>query len=176
MGFPHNLLSDGEEVVLHMHPHWKELIGPALWFVVLAIAGGLAGFGMPASWGDWVSTGSAAIVAVAVVLICWLSAIPWIRWATTHYVFTTHRLLLRTGLISRKGRDIPYARINDVSFEQTMLQRVFRLGTLIIQSASEQGAVTFSDMPQVEMVQSTLYKLVEDDRTRRSATVDDSGV
>ncbi|MGH8878869.1 MAG: PH domain-containing protein, partial [Stackebrandtia sp.] len=139
MGFPNNLLSDGEEVVLHMHPHWKELVGPVVWFVILAAVGAVGGFMLPADWGDWVRYGRLVIVAVAVIAIIWASVIPWTRWATTHYVFTTHRLLLRTGLISRKGRDIPYARINDVSFEQTVMQRMFRLGTLIIQSASEQG-------------------------------------
>lgn len=175
MGFPNNLLSDGEDVVLHMHPHWKELIGPALWFVVVAALGAAGGILLPADWGDWTGYARVVVIAIAVILIVVLSVIPWTRWATTHYVFTTHRLLLRKGLISRKGRDIPYARINDVSFEQTVMQRVFRLGTLIIQSASEQGSVTFTDMPRVEMVQSTLYKLVEDDRNRRSRE-DDPGV
>lgn len=177
MGFPNNLLSDGERVILHMHPHWKALIGPAVWFVVLAILGTVGAFILPDQWGDWVGIARIAVGALAVVLILWLAVIPWISWASTHYVFTTHRLLLRTGVVTRKGRDIPYARINDVSFEQTVAQRMFRLGTLMVQSASEQGAVVFNDMPKVEMVQSTLYKLVEDDRNRRVQGVgDDAGV
>lgn len=116
------------------------------------------------------------IVGIAVVAIIWLAVTPWVKWATSHYVFTTHRVLLRTGLLTRKGRDIPYARVNDVSFEQGVIQRMFRLGTLMVQSASEQGAVVFKDMPKVEMVQSTLYKLVEEDRHRRFPADDSGGV
>ena len=175
MGFPDNLLAADEKVVLHLHPHWKELIGPALWFVVFAVIGVLGAVAMPDSWGGWVGYGRVIVVIVAVVMILWLAVFPWINWAMTHYVFTTHRLLLRTGVVTRKGRDIPYARVNDVSFEQTVFQRMLRLGTLVVQSASEQGAVVFKDMPRVEMVQSTLYKLVEEDRNRR-AHGDDPGM
>ncbi|GAA4905419.1 PH (Pleckstrin Homology) domain-containing protein [Stackebrandtia albiflava] len=174
MGFPQNLLSEDERVVLHMHPHWKELIGPAVWFVVVAVAGAVAFFVLPGTLGGWSGVGQVVVVAVAVVLLLWLSVLPWVDWATTHYVFTTHRLLLRTGVITRKGRDIPYARVNDVSFEQTVIQRMFRYGKLIVQSASEQGAVIFKDMPKVELVQSTLYRLVEEDRNRRAT--DDAGI
>ncbi|HIV56350.1 MAG TPA: PH domain-containing protein [Candidatus Stackebrandtia faecavium] len=176
MGFPNNLLSEGEEVALHMHPHWKELIAPVLWFVLVAVLGSVAFFLMPESAETWVTIAKIAIVALTVIVIVWVSVIPWISWSSTHYVFTTHRVLLRTGVITRKGRDIPYARINDVSFEQTVAQRMFRLGTLMIQSASEQGAVIFNDMPKVEMVQSTLYKLVEEDRNRRFQGEDDPGI
>jgi len=175
VGFPHNLLAEDERVVLHMHPHWKELIGPILWFVVLGAIGAIGFFALPQSWGSWVDIGRIAVAAIAVLLILWLAVLPWVTWATTHYVFTTHRLLMRTGVITRKGRDIPYARVNDVSFEQTVVERMFRFGTLMVQSASEQGAVIFKDMPKVEMVQSTLYKLVEEDRNRRTG-VDDPGM
>lgn len=175
MGFPQNLLAEDEEVVLHMHPHWKELIGPAFWFVVFALVGVLGMTALPPDWGSWVTVAGWIILIVAVIAICWLAIAPWVRWATTHYVFTTHRLLLRTGLLTRKGRDIPYARVNDVSFEQGVIQRMFALGTLMVQSASEQGAVVFKDMPRVEMVQSTLYKLVEEDRNRRTG-YDDGGI
>jgi uncharacterized membrane protein YdbT with pleckstrin-like domain len=168
VGFPDNLLAEDERVVLHMHPHWKELIGPVISFVIFAAIGTIGALAMPLEWGGWVPTGRLIVVLLAVIVIFWLAVLPWINWALTHYVFTTHRLLLRTGVITRKGRDIPFARINDVSFEQTVFQRMFRLGKLIVQSASEQGAVVFKDMPRVEMVQSTLYKLVEEDRNRRA--------
>lgn len=175
MGFPDNLLAEDEEVVLHMHPHWKELIGPVFWFVVFALIAVLGYTAIPDDWGTWVPIARWIILALAVIAIIWLAVAPWVMWGTTHYVFTTHRVLLRTGLLTRKGRDIPYARVNDVSFEQGVVQRMFRLGTLMVQSASEQGAVVFKDMPKVEMVQSTLYKLVEEDRNRRGGS-DDGGI
>ena len=45
MGYPENILADGEHVVLHRHPHWKCLIVPTLIFlVVTALAGVAAGY------------------------------------------------------------------------------------------------------------------------------------
>ena len=41
MGYPNNVLADGEQVVLHRHPHFKRLIGPVL---VLLVTTALASF------------------------------------------------------------------------------------------------------------------------------------
>jgi hypothetical protein len=45
--------------------------------------------------------------------------LPLLRWRTTHYVITTHRLLFRDGILARRGRDLALSRITDVSFAQT---------------------------------------------------------
>ncbi|EUA19393.1 putative transmembrane protein [Mycobacterium xenopi 3993] len=41
MRYPDNVLADGEQVVLHRHPHWKRLVGAV---TVLILASGLASF------------------------------------------------------------------------------------------------------------------------------------
>ncbi|GIG65499.1 PH domain-containing protein [Phytomonospora endophytica] len=170
MGFPNNLLQDDEELILHTHPHWKELFMPIVWFVLIAAFGTVGMLALPDSWG---SIAQAVGWAVIAVLMVWLVVAPYVRWATTHYVFTTHRVLLRTGVITRKGRDIPLARINDVSFEQGVIERMFRFGTLVVESAGERGQQVLKDMPQVENAQSTLYRLVEEDHDRRMGAGDD---
>ena len=45
-----------------------------------------------------------------------LFAVPILRWRTTSYELTTRRLRLRSGIVSRSGRDFPLIRISDVSF------------------------------------------------------------
>lgn len=168
MGFPDNLLTQDETVTLHTHPHWKELILPAIGLVVFVVIGILAFFAVPDSWDSFGGIAQIAIVAIVVFLILWLVVAPWVSWSTTHYVITTRRVLLRSGVITRKGRDIPHSRINDVSFEQSVVQRMMGFGTLIVQSASEDGAANLRDMPKVEEAQSLLYRLVEQDRERRA--------
>jgi uncharacterized membrane protein YdbT with pleckstrin-like domain len=86
---------------------------------------------------------------------------PWIRWRTTHYVFTNERVIMRTGVFSRQGRDIPLNRVNDVSFQHNFFERLLGCGTLTIESAGERGQVVLVDIPRVEKVQSQLYDLVE---------------
>ena len=56
------------------------------------------------------------------MLLCWLAVKPWIEWRTTHYVFTTHRVLIRRGVLRRTGRDISLQRISDVAFSQSLFK------------------------------------------------------
>jgi uncharacterized membrane protein YdbT with pleckstrin-like domain len=161
VGFPERLLAEDEEVILHLHPHWKVLVLPIVLFLAVV---GLASFGVayidiPAV--RWV------IVAVAVGLLLWFCVRRAATWAATHFVITTHRVLLREGVLSRTGRDVPLARINDVSFEHSLLERMLGCGTLVVESAGERGQVVLRDIPRVEHVQGTLYRLVEEDADRR---------
>jgi uncharacterized membrane protein YdbT with pleckstrin-like domain len=105
----------------------------------------------------------------------WLSLWPWLVWRTTHYVFTDERVILRVGVFSRDGRDIPLGRINDVSFSHNLIGRMLGYGTLTIESAGERGQVPLTDLPGVEKTQSMLYELVEADRAKHTFGDDDRG-
>jgi uncharacterized membrane protein YdbT with pleckstrin-like domain len=110
-------------------------------------------------------------VAAAILIFTFVR--PWLRWINTNYVVTTHRVVLRDGVLSRSGRDIPLSRINDVTFEHTFVERLLRSGTLLVESAGERGQVTLADVPRVENVQHTIYRLVERDDERRRGYRDD---
>jgi uncharacterized membrane protein YdbT with pleckstrin-like domain len=166
VAFPERLLADDEEVVLHLHPHWMVLVGPVLVFLITAGLGGFAAAAIDVAAVRW------GILAVAIVLVLWFSVRPAIVWASTHFVLTTHRVLLREGVLARSGRDVPLARINDVSFEQSLFERAVGCGTLVVESAGERGQVVLRDIPRVETVQSTLYHLVEEDHDRRGLATD----
>lgn len=163
MGYPENVLARDEHVVLHRHPHWKRLLGPAL---VLLVATALAAFG--AGWvnqTDWDDNAKriifGVIAALWLVLVGWLSIWPFLTWWTTHFVITDRRVMFRHGLLTRSGIDIPLARINSVEFKHGVLDRMLRTGTLIIESAS-QDPLEFYDIPRVEQVHSLLYHEVFD--------------
>src|SRR5674536_110971 len=82
-------------------------------------------------------------------------------------VITTSRVVIRTGILARRGRDIPLSRVNDVTFSSTVFERLLHCGTLVVESAGERGQVTLTDIPQVEEVQRELYRLLEADDARR---------
>ena len=109
------------------------------------------------------------IVGVAVVLIFWFTVLRYLRWVTTRYVLTSDRLIIRTGILARHGRDVPLNRINDVSFSETILERILRSGTLVVESAGERGPISLTDVPSVERVQRELYRMVEEHQGRRDA-------
>ena len=155
MGYPTKLLGDDEQVVLDLHPHWKRLVLPVL---VLLVVLGLTGF-LLAQVGD--GTGRLVIAVVAVVLAVAFCVVPYLRWQTTLFVVTTRRVVVRTGVLSRQGRDIPLSRVNDVTFSHDLLERMLGCGTLVVESAGERGQVTLTEVPRVESVQRTIYELVE---------------
>ncbi|MCL2782280.1 MAG: PH domain-containing protein [Actinomycetia bacterium] len=166
MAYPEKVLADDEQLVEHLHPHWITLVPATLWFLlVCAVMGVIIAF---------LPTGSAhfplliAVIVVAVLAVCWLSVRPWIAWRTTHYVFTTHRVLIRRGVLHREGRDIALARISDVSFNQTLWDRIVHAGSIMIESAGEHGQETLTNVPRSDKTQQTLNRLIEEDNDRRA--------
>jgi membrane protein YdbS with pleckstrin-like domain len=157
-------LTGDEEPVLLLHPHWKTLIGPVLIAVIVLAVALLIEAVIPS--GRDAAAGRLAVAVIALLaLMLWLIA-PVLRWRTTTYELTTRRLRTRFGILTRRGRDIPLSRINDVSFERGPLDRLLGAGRLVVESAGEHGRIVLRDIPHVEQVQGTLYQLVEEEQRR----------
>lgn len=165
MAYPDKVLADDEDVVLDLRKHWKTVAGPIL---VLLLVAGVTSFGLAAApVGPYQDAVRLAIAAAAALLLVVYVLVPFLRWRTTRYVITTHRVLIRTGILARNGRDVPLARVNDVHFEHSFVERLLRCGSLVVESAGERGQVLLGDVPRVESVQRELYRLVESDDNRR---------
>jgi uncharacterized membrane protein YdbT with pleckstrin-like domain len=113
------------------------------------------------------------VLAIAVVLVVVWFVRPLLAWLTTEYVFTSRRIITRSGVIARRGRDMPYSKVNDVSFSYTILERLLRCGTLTISSASDDGGLEIRNVPRVEEIQREIYRLSEADSIRRRQVLDD---
>jgi uncharacterized membrane protein YdbT with pleckstrin-like domain len=157
-------LTDDEQPVLLLHPHWKTLIRPTLVAVLVVAAALVAEVLIPSGSAAMAERGAVGIVAVLVLMV-WL-IVPVLRWRTTTYELTTRRLRTRLGIVTRRGRDIPLTRISDVSFEKGVLDRLLGAGRLVVESAGEHGQILLKDIPHVENVQATLFTLVEDEQHR----------
>ena len=165
MGFPQRLLAEDETLVLVLRRHIKALFVPFIVFVVVVVGAAAlivvtpAGAAQPWIW--------AAIGIVAgVVLLRWV-VWPFLVWRFTIHAITTRRLILRSGVFNRQGHDMPLSRLNDVSFQHTVWERMLGCGTLVVESAGERGQLTLDDIPKVELVQRTLYRLSDELRGRR---------
>ncbi len=165
MPYPDKVLTDGEEVVAALHPHALTVFWPV---VRLLLVVGAVSFGM-AMVPDGSDQGPfrLAVLCAGVVLVLVTVVRPLMRWRTTHYVITTHRLLHRTGVLARSGRDIALSRITDVSFSQTLWERIIGSGTLRIVAAGE-GATVLHRVPGSERVLTLLNHMVEEDAERRA--------
>ncbi len=167
MAYPEKVLANDEQLVEHLHPHWITLVPATLWFILIC---GLAGVGI--AFAPDSGTGRTvvliAIIVVGLGLLSWLSFKPWLAVRTSHYVFTTHRVLIRTGVLRHTGRDIGLQRITDVGFTQSLLDRMVGAGTLTIESASEHGQESLANVPHSDRQQQLLNRLIEEDGERRS--------
>ena len=164
MAFPDKLLTQDEEVVEHLHPHWITLAPATLWLVLICV---LTGVGLAfAPNGDAHTAVILAIAVAALALWSWLTFAPWIRWRSTHYVLTTQRVLIRRGVLRHTGRDIGLARVNDVGFVLTLWDRLVGAGTLTIESAGDLGQEKLVNVPHAERVQQTLNRLIDEDARR----------
>jgi membrane protein YdbS with pleckstrin-like domain len=165
--YPEKILADDETVAEALHPHWITLVPATLWFLVICALGGFGIAFLPSN-----STAHLglliAIIVVGLALLSKLSFAPWIGWRMTHYIFTTHRVLIRRGVFHHVGRDIALQRINDVGYSQTLWERIVGAGTLTIESAGEHGQEALHDIPHSDRVQQLLNRLIEQDGERRA--------
>jgi uncharacterized membrane protein YdbT with pleckstrin-like domain len=106
------------------------------------------------------------LLGVAVLLATVVGRVA--RWATTHFVLTTERLIIRSGLVAKFGREIPLERINDVTFSQSLFERLIGAGDLLLESAGEHGQSRFSNVRDPEAVQLEIYRQMEANDRRRA--------
>jgi uncharacterized membrane protein YdbT with pleckstrin-like domain len=167
--FPERLLGEHEEIVYDLRPHWWMLVGPILLTAVVAVVA-VAGWAfLPV--GSLQQTGRLAIGGIAVLCLLALVLPRYLRWATTHFVLTTDRLIFRSGVLSKLSKEIPLERVNDVTYSQSLWERLIGAGDLFIESAGERGQSVFQDIPRPEGVQVEIYRQMEANGLRMSGVV-----
>ena len=165
MPYPRKLLNPGEEIAFDLHPHW--------WFFAplasLALAIVAAAVAVTVTLKDVTQTYT--LLGVGVFAVIWLLAflVKLAEWRTTHFVLTTDRLIVRSGVLSKQSREIPLERINDLSYHQSLFERLVGAGDLVIESAGERGQDTFSRIPHPARVEQLIYAEIENNRQRVSA-------
>jgi uncharacterized membrane protein YdbT with pleckstrin-like domain len=152
MAFPKKYLNDSEEVILDLRPHWAFLAGPAVLLLVGLVL---------ALWvrdrSEWILFPSLALAVVALLFFL----VRYAQWITTDFVLTTDRLIYRKGVVSRQGREIPLERVNDVSYQQTLFQRILRAGDLLVESGGERGQSHFGHFANPQSTQNEIHQAIE---------------
>jgi uncharacterized membrane protein YdbT with pleckstrin-like domain len=154
VAFPPKLLNDSEQVVLDLHPHWWFFAGPLAALVVsIAVTVAVMVFELPDEL--WY-----VVLALTALNALWL-LVRLAKWATTNFVVTTDRLIYRSGVLARKGIEIPLERVNNIHFNQGIFERMLRSGDLLIESGGERGQQAFSNIRKPAMVQNEIYRQME---------------
>ena len=124
--------------------------GPVFWlfvFTILDYSVFALRFGLPAfptltnffgGLGPIGSTPSGSYLTIlfgliTLVLLLWL-LVRYLRWISTVYAVTTHRVIIQRGIISRDFDQIPIPQVRGVDVHQTIGQRMLGYGTVTVSS------------------------------------------
>jgi uncharacterized membrane protein YdbT with pleckstrin-like domain len=150
--YPERLLTDDETVIDELRPHWRVLLAPAFW-TILCVGAIIAAFQVrtPPAW--LIPTS----VLLSLLFFLGLAVPPIVRRWFTMYVLTTERIVVRSGVISRAGSEIPLESISNVLFSQSIVERLLGYGDVLLESAGESGQSRLRNVPDPEAFQSKVY-------------------
>jgi uncharacterized membrane protein YdbT with pleckstrin-like domain len=161
--YPRKLINEGENVVLDLKPHWfffwkHILVGTGLLIVFLLYVG-------PADSSSWLGW------PLALALLVWAAFVveKYLVWTYTHFVLTDRRVISRSGIVSKRGTEIPLERINNIDFHQNIFLRVIGAGDLDIESAGRDGQSHFDNVRHPDMVQQEVYRQMEVNARRQAS-------
>jgi uncharacterized membrane protein YdbT with pleckstrin-like domain len=157
MGYPVNLVQEGETVALDLRPHWwyfsrNILTGIPLAIILIVVL---------SSDTDWISKYGGIVVGItAIAWAVWLG-LKYLQWRMTYFVVTSRRVIYRSGVISKRGVEIPLERINNINFHQRLIDRIIGAGDLDIESAGKDGQSHFDFIRHPDGVQHEIYRQME---------------
>jgi membrane protein YdbS with pleckstrin-like domain len=163
VAFDRKLLHEHEDLVLDLRPHWWYMAEPTAALVASAVVGLLlVVYGGDETVWDILKYGAMALIVACLI---WFGA-RYAKWITTNFVVTSDRLVYRSGVVAKKGIEIPLERVNTVFFNQSVFERMLGAGDLSIESGGETGKQTFSDIRKPSAVQNEVYRQMELNNTR----------
>ncbi len=157
MAYPDNLIQEGETVALDLRPHWwyfsrNILTGIPLAIILILVLSADA---------DWISKyGGLVVGLVALAWAVWLG-LKYLGWRMTYFVVTSRRVIYRSGVVSKRGVEIPLERINNINFHQRLIDRIIGAGDLDIESAGKDGQSHFDFIRHPDGVQHEIYRQME---------------
>jgi|SRR4051812_42832483 membrane protein YdbS with pleckstrin-like domain len=134
----------------YLLPHEHQVITvrkhPAILLRPISIT--LAGLVIAALVSTTVARNNAGVVGF--VWIAWAVSLLWLafkvwEWSVDYFIVTSRRMLLATGLITRKVAMMPLVKVTDMSFQRSTMGRLLGYGEFILESAGQDQALRVVD-------------------------------
>jgi uncharacterized membrane protein YdbT with pleckstrin-like domain len=158
--YPQENLHPNEELVLDLHPHWWTITPSILALVIVLV------FGILALANDWPEPVKFLAAILIIANLVWFG-IRYLQLITTHFVLTSDRVIYRSGIVSKRGVEIPLDSINAIHFNQRIWERMLGLGDLKVDSASVEGVSEFENVRKPHRVQNEIYIKMEENENRK---------
>jgi len=124
-----------EQQVITVRKHPARLLGPvSLVLLGLVVAAVLS---------DFVHGNTLALDVIWLLWGLLLLRLIWnvANWSVDYFVVTSQRMLLTTGIFTRKVAMMPLVKVTDMSFRRSALGRLFGYGEFILESAGQHQAL-----------------------------------
>jgi hypothetical protein len=100
--------------------------------------------------------------------------LSWIAALTTRYKLTNERLITTHGFISKRIEEIELYRVNDVALKQSIMERVFGLGDVRLETTdSTTPESQINDVNNPERVKDMVRQAARNERQRRRVLLRD---
>jgi uncharacterized membrane protein YdbT with pleckstrin-like domain len=132
-------LIPAETPVVLTRRHWACLLKAGS----VSVLGVLVGLWLLGYAGD-----SQAMAKIAVLFL--LAGLVWFGWSWAHwyteeFVITDRRVLLVSGILSRKVAIMPLSKVTDLTYERSIAGRLLGYGVFVIESAGQHQALSRID-------------------------------
>ncbi|MGA8765489.1 MAG: PH domain-containing protein [Candidatus Acidiferrales bacterium] len=133
MSYVEKNLIPGEKLIYRTGVHWSVLFGAAIVAAIVAGAGiailayrnDIAGNEIPV---NAVSVAGAVLIVVAVAIF----GFRVVKKNATEIAVTDRRVIIKTGLTSRRSLEIMLAKVESIGIDETVMGRILGYGTVVI--------------------------------------------
>ncbi len=145
---------EAEHLIASLRSHGRALFWPSL--ILIGSVGGLTYL-----YGRFdLAWQNVAVLITGVLLIVLLWLLPLLNWLGRRYSITTRRIVLRRGFFVRVRQELLHSRGYDITVRKNALQSMFGSGDVRINTGLDHPVV-LKDVPNADLVQSTLHDLME---------------
>lgn len=144
-------LRSNEKVVLTLRRHWFTLVTPIFWTTLILI---VALFALQFEYGKFLLIGGVLTIGWLIYKIADRKNNIW--------VVTNLRIIDEYGVFSINSKESPLNKINNVSYRQPFIGRIFSFGDVQIQTAAEMGSTTHTMVENPKLLKDTITRCQEE--------------
>jgi uncharacterized membrane protein YdbT with pleckstrin-like domain len=153
-------LKKNEKAVLTIRKHWFVLLKPILLTLILliiAVAVAVAVAGSDSEFGNFFLIGAGLTIVLTIVWFIYRV----LDRNTNLWAVTNLRVIDEYGVFSNNSKETPLDKINNVSYRQPLLGRMFNYGDVQIQSAAESGSTIHKMIARPKALKDTITQYQE---------------
>jgi len=147
---------ESEVIEVNRRLHWSVIVP---WFAAAIASLFVAGY----VTGQMTDRGGPIDDIIWLAALAMIGRVIWqiLEWNNDRFIVTSRRIMLVTGLITRKVAMMPLPRVTDMTYNRSLMGRIFGWGTFVVESAGQDQALRVIDrVPSPDRLYQTVCLLM----------------